>query len=106
MTTEHTQTPWAIVLDDEMDDLMRIVQVDGYGETLRLIAKMPRDADWSMSCANARFIVQAVNAHDELEAALIQAVSALRVASIGGRSLAGSQVVKNCEAALALAEAG
>ena len=75
---EHSPLPWGLVLDDECDDLMRIVQVDGYGDVLRLIAKMPRDQDWPLSCANARFIVAAANSHSRLLAEREALLEALR----------------------------
>ncbi len=78
---KHTPTPWVHTthLAGDSGRQYNIVKYSEGGQTYRVIAKL--DAGREMWEADGAFIVQAVNAHDELVAALELALSTLEVAS-------------------------
>jgi len=67
---DATPRPWAVYREREIlrqpSEPVKIVQVDGYGEVLRLITTMPSKSNWPASEANAELIVRAANSHDAL----------------------------------------
>jgi hypothetical protein len=83
MSAEHSSTPWRIATDGSVSDANNYSVADLY---------QPRRVD------NAVFIVKAVNAHDDLVAALVDARLALRACN------GSEEAIRVIDAALAKAE--
>jgi len=67
MKTKHTPTPWHLSIDEDTNEVIPDI-FDGESEDAIHIAHCLSEA--GNPTENAKFIVRAVNAHDELVAAL------------------------------------
>jgi hypothetical protein len=66
MNTEHTPTPWIFNEYEKWSDFT----VWGDNGKIAVVTELGDYLTYEQNCANARHIVRAVNAHDDLVAAL------------------------------------
>lgn len=103
--TEHTPTPWRIAT---FTNDCRVSGQDGIGIAVTN-GVSPRRDNYAENKANSALIVRAVNAHDELVAALVQAIESEGFGISGPtdhRAAEDGEPVWVCNARAALAKAG